>query len=357
MSRRKPWWHDDRALLVAHRDRLVEHPDDAPSRAMNRNSQRVGMPCSRASRASAAHTLAVVGMDAVARELGLRRPLLRRVAEQRLDLRAHVERRERRLDAVHVGDERNVLDQGPVAHFGGGLLLLGFHDLGEVAERAGEENSAASLELVIASSDVNVEPSFRSAGSLSRCPMIRLSPVLGGTGEPFAVTLTQLLRDDEVAQDTPDCLFTCPAERVLGGGVPLADDSFVVHDDDAVERRVEHGFALGCGLAGLFDSVTQPEFGHHGGREPFGDLDLSWAPFPCVAVDRAQHSDHFALCRCQRHAEIGTEAELMERRPRCRRPGGSSCRRPRGGRRKQRCGGKSSWTAASALRPGSREFL
>ena len=132
-------------------------------------------------------------------------------------------------------------------------------------------------------------------------------------GEPFAVTLTQLLGDDEVAQDAPDCLFTCPAERVLGSRVPLVDDSFVVHDDDAVERRVEHGFALRCGLAGPFDSVTQSQLGHHRGRESFGDLDLGRTPLACVAVDRAQHSDHFALCRCQRHAEIGTEAKRLER--------------------------------------------
>ena len=77
---------------------------------------------------------------------------------------------------------------------------------------------------VIASSEVNVEPSFRSAGSLSRCPMIRLSPVLGGAGEPFLVTLPQLLRNDELAEDASDRLLASPAERVLGGGVPLADD-------------------------------------------------------------------------------------------------------------------------------------
>ena len=72
------------------------------------------------------------------------------------------------------------------------------------------------------------------------------------------MTLPQLLGNDHVAQTAPDRLFTGPAERVLGGRVPLADDALVVHDDDAVERGVEHGFALGRGLAGRSTALRSP---------------------------------------------------------------------------------------------------
>ncbi len=49
------------------------------------------------------------------RELGALEPLLGGVADERLDLRADVDRREGLVDAVHVGDEWDVLDQRPVA--------------------------------------------------------------------------------------------------------------------------------------------------------------------------------------------------------------------------------------------------
>ena len=280
---------------------------------MNRNSLRVETPLLACVACERSHALAVVGMDAVARELGLRRPLLRRVAEQRLDLRAHVERREGRLDAVHVRDERNVLDQGPVTRFGGRLLLLGLDDLGEIAKRAGEERSPASLELrdrELGGERRAVLPQRRQPQPLSHDPALAGA---GGPGEPFLVTLPQFLGNDQVAQPAPDRLLAGPAERVLGGGVPLADDALVVHDDDAVERGVEHGFAFRCGFARPFDRAAQPDLGHHGGCEPLGDLDLSRAPLPRVAVDRAQHSDHLALCRRQRHAEVGADAELLDR--------------------------------------------
>ena len=62
---------EDRALRVAHRDRLVEHPDDAavardePELAARRNALLARFAGERL------HALAVVRMDAVARELGL----------------------------------------------------------------------------------------------------------------------------------------------------------------------------------------------------------------------------------------------------------------------------------------------
>ena len=71
------------------------------------------------------------------------------------------------------------------------------------------------------------------------------------------MTLTQFLRNDEAPQEAPDRLFAGPAERALGRRVPLADDSFFVHDDDAVERGAEHGFPLCLGLARPLERAVQ----------------------------------------------------------------------------------------------------
>ncbi len=71
------------------------------------------------------------------------------------------------------------------------------------------------------------------------------------------MTLAQLLRNDEAPQDASDRFFAGPAERVLGRRVPLADDSFFVHDDDAVERGAEHGFPLRFGLARPLERAVQ----------------------------------------------------------------------------------------------------
>ena len=224
---------------------------------MNRNSQRVGMLSSRASRASARTRSRSSGWMPSRRERGLCRPFLRRVAEQRLDLRAHVERVERRLDAVHVGDERNVLDQRPVAHLGRRRLLLGLDDLGEVPERAGEESPPAALELRdrdLGGEGRAVLPQRGKPEPLSHDPALTCP---GSPDETFLVTLTQFLRNDEAPQEAPDRLFAGPAERVLGRRVPLADDSFFVHDDDAVERRAEYCLPLGLGLARPLERAVQ----------------------------------------------------------------------------------------------------
>ena len=174
-------------------------------------------------------------MDAIVRELGLRAPFLLRVAEQRLDLRTHVERCERLLDAVHVRDERNVFDQRPVAHLGCRPLLLGQDDLGEIPQRAGEERSPAALQLrdrELAGERRAVLPQCRKPEPLPHDPALACTC---RAGETLLVALPQFLRNDEVPEDASDRLFACPAERVLGGRVPLADDPVLVHDDDAIE--------------------------------------------------------------------------------------------------------------------------
>jgi hypothetical protein len=61
------------------------------------------------------HTLAIFGMEQPGEQLGVGRPFLDGVAENRLDLAAREDVRADRVELVEVDDERELLDQRAVA--------------------------------------------------------------------------------------------------------------------------------------------------------------------------------------------------------------------------------------------------
>jgi hypothetical protein len=74
-------------------------------------------------------------------------PLLRAVAEDLLNLGAHVQGvRARIVEVVDIRDERELLDERPVAKLGGPLALLGFGPLADVSQRRGEDRRAGDVD-------------------------------------------------------------------------------------------------------------------------------------------------------------------------------------------------------------------
>ena len=103
------------APLVSHEDRLVEDPDDSPVRrdvavlgaeGLARPAQAIGV---------GEDAFDVVVMDGVVHEARVLDPLRGRVAEKRLDLRAHVDVPHRCVRGADVGHERQVLDERAIA--------------------------------------------------------------------------------------------------------------------------------------------------------------------------------------------------------------------------------------------------
>ena len=102
-------------MVVEHDDALVAEMDDAsvagdePVLEAERLVRLVRV------RVGGEHTLAVVRMEEPREEVGVRRPLLDAVAEDRLDLPAREDVRADRVDLVEIHDERELLDQRAVA--------------------------------------------------------------------------------------------------------------------------------------------------------------------------------------------------------------------------------------------------
>jgi hypothetical protein len=99
--------------VVGHQSRLVQEPVHA---AVARDhavlhSERLA----RRFRALVLgqHALAVVGMNDLDEELLVVGPLLHRVAEHRLELRARVDIRAGLVETVDVDDQRTLFDEGP----------------------------------------------------------------------------------------------------------------------------------------------------------------------------------------------------------------------------------------------------
>ena len=88
---------------------------------------------------------------------------------------------------------------------------------------------------VIASSAGNDRWSERSAVISRRAPSSGLLPLVEDAGEVSAVAG----RHDELEERLAERVGARPAERLLGRGVHLDDQSFVVDDHDAVERGAE----------------------------------------------------------------------------------------------------------------------
>src|SRR3990167_7114627 len=52
--------------------------------------------------------------------------------------------------------------------------------------------------------------------------------------------LAKRLRDDEVREEPADRLFPRPSEDDFGLPAPIDHDSVTSHDDDAIQRRLQH---------------------------------------------------------------------------------------------------------------------
>ena len=74
-------------------------------------------------------SIAIIRMEQLRKELWIAEPLVDRVAEQGLDLRTRVQRRSALREGVDVGDERKLLDQGPVLGLRREQLVLGTRPL------------------------------------------------------------------------------------------------------------------------------------------------------------------------------------------------------------------------------------
>ena len=86
-----------------------------PSRAIRRYSTLSGSCVACVAGVNREHALTVLGVERPHEEVSLGEPLRRRVAEQRLDLRAREDVRARLVEGVDVDDERELFDQRPVA--------------------------------------------------------------------------------------------------------------------------------------------------------------------------------------------------------------------------------------------------
>ena len=137
---------EGRALLVAHEDRLVEHPDDV---AVRRDVAVLGAEgLTRLAQALriGQHPREVVRMDGVVQEARVLDPLPGRVAEQRLDLRAHVDVSHRSVRRADVGHEWEVLDERAVAELRLPQGGLGAPALLELLLRGGVQPGALERE-------------------------------------------------------------------------------------------------------------------------------------------------------------------------------------------------------------------
>ncbi len=135
-----------RALVVADENRLVEHPDGTSvcgdvailgAQRLAGGAQVVGL---------GEHALEVVRVHGLREEVGVLHPLLGRVPEQLLHLRADVEVADGLVDRADVRDERQVLHERPVAQLGLAHRGLGAAALGELLLGRGVEASALERE-------------------------------------------------------------------------------------------------------------------------------------------------------------------------------------------------------------------
>ena len=128
--------------------RLVEHPDDAAFAIEQPVAEREGGVGGSRSRPFFQERLEVIRVhERVEERAAALEPLLDGIAEQLLGLGAHVERRRRVVARGDVGHHRELLHEASVSGLGGSLLVLRPDDLGQIADRAGEEGSPATFEL------------------------------------------------------------------------------------------------------------------------------------------------------------------------------------------------------------------
>jgi hypothetical protein len=235
----KPLREERRAVVREDARRFVVDPHGAPVR--------VEEPVLRAERLARAarpgelrlDALPVVRVDdATVEGVVGAEPALDRVAEKVLHLRADVERRGLRGDAVDVGDEGKLLDEAAVADLRRLQLGLDRERRRDVADEAGEKRL-----LVLDAGDRELDLQRRAVlAHRGQAHALTEKPRLAGrevAAEAVDVGLTELGRDDQLGERLPQRLLARVAEHLLGGGVELDDCAVLVHADDGVEGDVE----------------------------------------------------------------------------------------------------------------------
>ncbi len=237
---------EERAVLVVpYGHRVIVDPDgaavlaDQPVLAGERLAGRVD------ARSLGEHPVAIVGVQDL-REEARDVPVLGRVAEHWLDLRAHVRGLDRLAECVDVGREREPLDERAVLRLGLAEPLLGALPLGDVAKVRGEDGCARNgdarqRELRRELAAVGA-PCRDLDGRFEQRPTARLERA-GESARALRLRLADQL--EEVAADG---VALRQAEGLLGRGVELGDLSFVVDRDHRVERGGEDGRLAGLAL-------------------------------------------------------------------------------------------------------------
>ncbi len=124
--------------LVAGDHDVILHPDHPPVLGQETVLGGEGRPARIGLGMLREHASAILRMEHIGKELGVAEPRDGRVAEERFDLRADVDRGARLVEVVDVGHERELLDQAPVPALGRAQPALGLLALVERAsQRAG----------------------------------------------------------------------------------------------------------------------------------------------------------------------------------------------------------------------------
>ncbi len=186
-----------RALGVVQRVHLIEHPADGAVRADDPVLELERLASIARQLLATVDELEVIRVQGRIPELCVVEPQLDRVAEELLDLRAHIGRPRLhvRHEGVHVRDERQLFDQAPV------LLLLALELL--LARHIGEVTVDVELAVIGAMDDADVAYPHLATGSCRDPVFDRHLPVLlaqlGEGGEEARKILGAMRRSQKSA--------------------------------------------------------------------------------------------------------------------------------------------------------------
>ena len=195
--------------------------------------------------------VAVAGVHHGGPELRVLGPALRRIARERLDLRADVADRDGLVVVADVGDGRHLLDEPAEARLGLLERRLRGVQAAEVAQEADEQRLA--LDVGAGDRQLDGDPGAVAAHGrqLQAASEDRRLARREVTRQARGVALAQLRRHEQLGEAAPVCLLAGVAERALGRGVEVHDQARRVHRDDAVERGLEHRLAARVSRAGV----------------------------------------------------------------------------------------------------------
>ena len=231
------------ALSVADDAPLVMHPDDATVARKQAVFDPEWVSCRLGQRMGFENALTIVGMQGLDEERGVRGPLLRRIPEHGLDLRARVDVRACLVQTVDVDGERQLFDQGPVPLFRGLTSRFCLTTLSDVPNAGGEHRWAGHVD----PADGQLGREERLVGA-HRLDLDSATEQLSGAGSrPFCrpprertpMSLTRLRRDDERRELLAENGVLRIAERHFGGFVELQHPAEMVDRYHRVERGIE----------------------------------------------------------------------------------------------------------------------